>query len=219
MSTQATTSLTDSNLPWPTCTYRSTSNGSSYRHDCGKPAVAVEIIKGHRAGYGDLTVTEYRPRCNRHRNLDARYGSRKFEDITPEIQSAIQYVLDATKERIAEEQAKKAEQQAIRVAAAKAAAADEAALPVVVVREDKPGELDWDAMRSADKHEPVYGAPIPQWIVKTTGGRDWDNITVAHQRRQGYPLAIELRSSSQITVKQAAALAEVLWAAVKEATK
>lgn len=97
-----------------------------------------------------------------------------------------------------------------------------------IVRADQPRTVDWTAEGPVEESVPSwYVQPVnPAWAPGTAEEtkarilgtpRDYNAGSVKIDTADGYPLRIEMRASSVLTVDQAAALAEALLTAVREA--
>lgn len=192
------------------------SGRSSYRsRDCGQPAVSA--VKIPRIGGGT-----YEGRCKRHASVDKRrrYGNLEPVELTPEVVSEITSRTEEHKAAVEEERKRKREAHERAVENQRLAAWRDATTPVVFTREDRPGDIDWDAVAALR----AAGEPLPQqyptepatprWVAPTP--RLWD-LEVELQQRAKWPTAIKVRTSSELTLRQAAALRDMLTAALAAA--
>jgi hypothetical protein len=195
----------------PKC--KADSKSSSYHYyACGKPAIAIGV-----GGWGG--ATKLTPLCKKHVGIEKRRTYKDFRevrDITAE--DLVTLAAEAATAAIVakEERERKAIEQAARTKAAQERAAAEAAKVVAWKRADKDGELDWEASRAAREADPeadmVLGPSIPRWIGQPAGG--FGSFEIVFDQRPGFPLTMDIRHSSNLTVNEAEALRDMLNAAI-----
>jgi hypothetical protein len=204
------------------CTFDVSGEKAFRARACRLPATQVLTSRTYYTTL-DRPVS-YQGRCKRHAGVDKRrtYSVGTIEDFTQEIIDQMVKEIEETKAAQAERQAQKNAEHEKSVAAQKVHRAEEAKRLFAVTRDDERGEADWDAYRAAVKEEGespmVYGPDVPRWYIRPANEeRSFNEGTVKVNRRDGYPVTIEVRHSSEIDINEALALVEALRLAIEEA--
>lgn len=190
---------------------------SSYRsQDCGQPAVSAVSLP--RIGGGI-----YEGRCKRHASVDKRrtYGALEPVELTAEVVDEITNRIAEHRAAVKKEQEARAERQKVATERARVAAWEDALVPTTYSRDDRPGDIDWDAvaaLRAAGTPLPDEYPALPakpRWSADAVRGL-W-SLEVMLERRAGWPTKVEVRTSSELTLRQAKALRDMLTEALTAA--
>lgn len=197
-----------------TCTVSKSYGATS---QCRQPAVLAKRVNIYRSG---IYETGYEPVCKTHA---AGLRRRKYEnpdlvELTPEVVTWLEARAAAIKAR--EDEAKAARKiEAERRYAAAVIEAEKASKVAWTVVYTPDTETDWTA-RTSD------GLPatteVPKWSVRDMSNPDqssWYEATVKVIRKEDFPVSLEVRNPSSMTVDQAIALANAIMSAVANATR
>lgn len=198
--------MTTTTTPKVRCGFR---GPSRYAGRCDETAVQAIIVQPFTRD-GD---THYAGRCKRHAGVEKRrkYGAPTLVDLTPDVLASIEADRVANEKANQERQAERAAVHAKQVEAHRQRLYREAAEPVVWGRQDEPGDLDWEATRTARETDPeafVREPSIPQWVGTAAGM--YNELRVKVVAAPNYPTRLDVRTSSELTIAQARALRDML---------